>query len=329
MPPVLEDLDLTVQPGELVSLLGPSGCGKTTTLRLIAGFERPDAGRIVLEGRELASENRFVPPERRGVGMVFQDYALFPHLSVLGNVMFGLSALRGAARREQARRALALVGLTVFERRWPHELSGGQQQRVAIARALARAPQLILLDEPFSNLDAALRRHTRAEVRAILRRAGASALLVTHDQEEALAFSDRVVVMRAGRIEQSGPPEQVYQAPRTAFVASFLGHSNLLPGSAHGLTARTALGELPLHEPAYGPVLLSVRPEHLRLEAPDPTRASAEVIAREYLGHDASYLLRLEGGLELRVREAGSRPRPEGSRVGLRLEGTARVVRSS
>ncbi|MDL2344217.1 ABC transporter ATP-binding protein [Deinococcus sp. MIMF12] len=323
LPPVLEALDLRVSPGELITLLGPSGCGKTTTLRLIAGLETPDSGSIRIAGREMTAPP--VPPERRGVGLVFQDYALFPHLTVLGNVLFGLQGLPRAGRLARARETLALVGLTVFEGRLPHQLSGGQQQRVALARALAPRPALLLLDEPFSNLDAQLRHSTRQEVRAILRQSGTTAILVTHDQEEALAFSDRLVVMRAGRVEQIGPPHEVYAHPRTAFVANFLGRSNLLSGTATGLSARTALGDLPLEEPAQGAVLVSVRPEHLAFARPGEEGTPVTIVAREYRGHDVTYAVRL-GGQELLVHTSGHEVWPEGEEVRVRVTCPARVV---
>nr|WP_221269737.1 ABC transporter ATP-binding protein [Deinococcus budaensis] len=324
LPPVLDALDLQVAAGELVTLLGPSGCGKTTTLRLIAGLETPDTGHIRIAGREMTSPP--VPPERRGVGLVFQDYALFPHLTVLGNVLFGLHGLPRSQRLARARETLALVGLTVFESRLPHQLSGGQQQRVALARALAPRPTLLLLDEPFSNLDAQLRHSTRQEVRAILRGSGTTALLVTHDQEEALAFSDRLLVMRAGRVEQIGPPHEVYAHPRTAFVANFLGRSNLLSGTAAGLTARTALGDLPLAEAAHGPVMVSVRPEHLAFARPGEEGAAVTILAREYKGHDVTYTVGL-GQHELLVHTAGGEVWPEGEQVRVRVTQPARAVR--
>lgn len=325
-PAVLDGVSLSVHEGELLTLLGPSGCGKTTLLRLVAGFERPDGGSVHLGGKVAADAQHWTPPERRGVGMVFQDYALFPHLTVLQNVTFGLSGLRGRAEREaRAREVLGLVGLTVFEKRHPHQLSGGQQQRVALARALAPRPRLLLLDEPFSNLDAALRHSTRQEVRAILRRAGTTALLVTHDQEEALAFSDRVIVMRGGRVEQIGTPEQVYREPATAFVASFLGRSNLVAGTAHGDRARTPIGDVALVTPATGAVLVSVRPEDLRISR-DGVGTPATVTAREYHGHDATYSVRA-AGLDLLVHDHDAHTLTEGESVRLHVTGAGRVVR--
>jgi iron(III) transport system ATP-binding protein len=228
---------------------------------------------------------------------VFQDYALFPHLTVLQNVLFGLKDWPKAERIRRAEEVLRLVGLAGFEKRYPRALSGGQQQRVAIARTLAPQPKLVLLDEPFSNLDALLRQGTRQEIRAVLKKAGMTALLVTHDQEEALSFADRVAVMRGGRIEQVGTPEEVYYQPRTLFVAQFLGRTNLLLSTAQGLSASTPLGELALNREARGNVLLSLRPEHLALDLPDarPEARRGHVLAREFKGHDITFRVDIDG----------------------------------
>src|SRR5690606_28246254 len=268
-PPVVSGLDFEVEEGEIFALLGPSGCGRTTTLRILGGFEQLDEGCVRFEDKVLCAWGEHVPPERRGIGLVFQDYALFPHLSVLGNVLFGLKSWPRTQRRERAREVIKLVGLAGYEDRYPRELSGGQQQRVAIARSLAPQPRLVLLDEPFSNLDALLRQTTRQEIRSVLKAAGMTALLVTHDQEEALSFADRVAVMRGGRIEQVGTPEEVYYQPRTLFVAQFLGRTNLLLSQAAGRQAQTPLGKLAINREADGNVLLSLRPEHVALA--DPT----------------------------------------------------------
>ncbi|TSA81718.1 ABC transporter ATP-binding protein [Deinococcus detaillensis] len=325
LPPVVDNLSLQVAPGELLTLLGPSGCGKTTTLRLIAGLEEPDGGAVWIDGRNMTQPPQ--PPERRGVGLVFQDYALFPHLSVLGNVLFGLNRLPRAQRLLRARETLSLVGLTVFESRMPHQLSGGQQQRVALARALAPRPRLLLLDEPFSNLDAQLRHSTRQEVRTILRRSGVAAILVTHDQEEALAFSDRIALMRAGQIEQIGTPQEVYARPRTAFVASFLGRSNLLSGTVQAGVARTVLGNIQLEGKTApdGPVMISVRPEHLAFSEGN-SGAEAVVLAREFRGHAVTYTLAL-GQKELLLLDTGHTLHAEGERVRVCAVRTGRVVR--
>ncbi|MFO7546070.1 MAG: ABC transporter ATP-binding protein [Trueperaceae bacterium] len=292
-PIAVRSFDLEVRSGEILCLLGPSGCGKTTLLRLIAGFEAPDQGRVEVGGRVVAGDGVWVQPERRRIGFVFQDFALFPHMSVLDNVAFGLPGRSRAERRARAAKVLALVGLTVFQQRYPHQLSGGQQQRVALARAIATEPHLLLLDEPFSNLDAALRGATRDEVRSILKRTGTTAVMVTHDQEEALSVADRVAVMRAGHLEQLGTPEEVYLEPRTAFVAGFLGRTNLLRGTANGDHADTALGPVTLARPATGRVVLSVRPEHVAFERHPADGATPgvrlEVLRREFKGHDVTY----------------------------------------
>lgn len=226
----VDGVSLEVLPGEILTLLGPSGCGKTTTLRLIAGFEMPDDGTIHVGGKEVAGPGTWVPPEKRGVGMVFQDYALFPHLTVGENVMFGLDRLGRKARRERSREVLRVLGLDAFFHRYPHELSGGQQQRVALARALAPEPVLVLMDEPFSNLDAHLRDQVRDEVVGILRKTGVTCIFVSHDQRDALAISDRVAVMNQGRVEQVGSPREIYKHPESVFVATFVGRTNLLQG---------------------------------------------------------------------------------------------------
>jgi iron(III) transport system ATP-binding protein len=281
--PAVADASFEVEAGEIFALIGPSGCGKTTTLRMIAGFEETDSGSIELAGDDITR----VEAEKRGVGIVFQDYALFPHLNVLDNVGF---AIRDVGRRERNRRAgafLDMVGLAGYGERFPDQLSGGQQQRVALARTFAARPRLILLDEPFSNLDSALRQATRREIRQLLKQNGVGAVFVTHDQEEALSFADRIAVMRRGRIEQIGAPEEVYARPRSAFVARFLGRTNLVPGEADGSMAETALGPVPLAAPASGSVLLSLRPEHLVLE--NGPGSDAIVKARDFKGHDVTY----------------------------------------
>jgi iron(III) transport system ATP-binding protein len=324
---VVQEVSFEVGPSEVFALLGPSGCGKTTTLRLIAGFEQADRGQIWLDGQEITRR----PPEERGIGFVFQDYALFPHLSVYENVAFGLRHLRGKARQERVLEVLGLVGLTVFRDRKPGELSGGQQQRVALARAIAPGPKLVLLDEPFSSLDAALRQSTRDEVRSLLKQSGIGAILVTHDQEEALSFADRLAVMRSGQLEQIGTPEEVYHHPRTPFVAQFLGRTNLIPGEARGLEAETPLGRVMLAEEARGAVLLSLRPEGLALAAPLEhlgivgRQLEGMVLAREFKGHDMTYRIQL-GGRELLVQESPESPFRPGDKVRVLVRAKAVVV---
>jgi iron(III) transport system ATP-binding protein len=312
----VSDVTLAIGHGELVAVLGPSGCGKTTLLRLIAGFERPDAGTIVVGEDELAGGSRFVPPERRRVGMVFQDYALFPHLSVEANVAFGLARRPPEARVRLTRRTLELVGLQHKAARHPHELSGGERQRVALARALAPEPELVLLDEPFSSLDATLRAGLRREVELILRDAEATALLVTHDQEEALSLADRVAVMREGRIVQMGAPQDVYARPASRWTAQFVGEVNVLAGVARGGGVETELGVFDLGASATGSVHVAVRPEQLDLRADE--RGNAEVVAREFRGHDVLYRLRHEGGRTVLVQLSSLELHDVGARVFVR-----------
>jgi putative spermidine/putrescine transport system ATP-binding protein len=283
----LDNLDLTVQPGELIALLGPSGCGKTTTLRLLAGLEDADTGRINVGGRDITR----LPASKRDMGMVFQAYSLFPHMTVQQNVAFGLR-LRKISSAQRDRRALEmldLVELGTQADRYPHQISGGQQQRVALARALAIEPQVLLLDEPLSALDAKVRAQLRDQIRRIQLEVGITTLFVTHDQEEALAIADRVGVMRAGRLEQLAPPTEVYSRPATAFVAEFVGLSNRLAGTVSGTSVSVRGHDLPLVDTATpaGPVTAIVRPEAVTL-ASDSTGESGPmtgtVIASTFLG---------------------------------------------
>jgi iron(III) transport system ATP-binding protein len=290
----VREVSLEIEHGELMAVLGPSGCGKTTLLRLIAGFEAPDGGSVAVGEETVAGPGTLVPPEKRRVGMVFQDYALFPHLTVEANVAFGLSRRPREEREELTRRTLELVGLQHKTSRYPHELSGGERQRVALARALAPEPEVVLLDEPFSSLDATLRGDLRREVELILRDAEATALLVTHDQEEALSLADRLAVMREGRIVQVGAPEEVYGRPASRWAAQFVGEVNVLAGVAREDGVETELGRFDLRAPATGTVHVAVRPEQLELTARHD--GNAEVVSREFRGHDVLYRLRHEGG---------------------------------
>ncbi len=264
----VSNLCLTVEKGEIVTLLGPSGCGKSTTLRMIAGFKKADKGSITLAGNIMSSSNTWIPPERRGVGMVFQDYALFPHLNVFNNVGFGY---KDRDRKERIAEIIELVNLKGYEKRYPHQLSGGQQQRVALARALARKPVVILLDEPFSSLDADLRNHMRLEVKRIIKESGATAIFVSHDQKDALAISDSIVVMNHGIIQQKGTPQEIYQYPRNKFVATFVGQTNILKGKTgeDKYSVITALGAIRRTQP-HGlkpgeEVYVSIRPDSLEV----------------------------------------------------------------
>lgn len=316
-------VDLDIADGELVSVLGPSGCGKTTLLRCIAGFETPDAGTIDVGGELVAGHGKVVPPERRRIGMVFQDYALFPHLKVGANVGFGLDKVSGEQREHKVVSTLELVGLQHKADRFPHELSGGERQRVALARAIAPEPAMVLLDEPFSSLDATLRADLRREVALILREADATALLVTHDQEEALTLGDRVAVMREGAIVQQGPPAEVYARPTKRWTAQFVGEVNVLAGVARGAQVETALGHLDLVEPASGPVHIALRPEQLRLDT--EREPNAEVVDRDFRGHDVLYRLRYETGLTLLVQLPSLRLHEVGAKVFVGPEAAVRT----
>jgi iron(III) transport system ATP-binding protein len=306
----VDDARLTVERGELLAVLGPSGCGKTTMLRLIAGFDVPDAGSVRIDGRAV-SGTAWVPPERRQVGMVFQDYALFPHLAVAANVGYGLARNR---RGERVTEVLALVGLSGFGERYPHELSGGQQQRVALARALAPRPSVVLLDEPWSNIDSLLRASMRDELAAILRAAGVSVLLVTHDREEAFSIADRIAVMRAGAIVQSGTPEDVYFGPITTWAGQFVGAANLVPGTLAEGRVETPLGRFaaPNGTPSAR-VRVLVRPELLELRPDD--QGEGEVVAREFRGHDVFYRVRLADGTIVCSHRPSTEVVPLGARV--------------
>jgi iron(III) transport system ATP-binding protein len=332
---VLRDISLEVERGEVLVLLGPSGSGKTTLLRLVAGFQQPDDGRILVADEDVTS----VPPERRNFGMVFQHYALFPHLSVDGNIGFGLAS-RGVSRRQRRSRVaevLPLVDLQGFENRRVQEISGGQQQRVALARALAPDPQLMLLDEPLSNLDPSLRERTRRELKNAIRRVGITAVWVTHEQEEAFDVGDRVAVLNQGRLEQVGSPEDLYLEPRTLFVAGFVGRASMLKGVLSA-EDRVELGDSrflgrganwpvqPVGEMGPGQqVVISLRPEGLELTEADRRDAlSGEVLERQYRGEVTYYRVLLEMGGEVLV--AG---RSDDAETGARVAVTLRQAESS
>lgn len=298
--PAVRQLSLGLAQGELGCLLGPSGCGKTTLLRAIAGFHPPTAGRIVLRGHDATR----LPPEKRGIGFVFQDLALFPHLSVAKNVGFGLHRLSRGEREPRIEETLAMLGLSRFAQRYPHELSGGQQQRVALARSLAPRPSLLLLDEPFSSLDAHLRLSLRADLREVLKRLNIGALLVTHDQEEAFAFADTVGVMEDGHLRQWAPGFEVYHEPRTAFVARFVGEGRFLRGhvrDAH--TVQTTLGlhrsESPLDAEVDSLVRVLMRPDDLLPEDSSGGGIETTVLSAAFRGAETFYLLRLDDGQEI------------------------------
>jgi iron(III) transport system ATP-binding protein len=342
---VLSGVELEVPSGSFTAILGPSGSGKTTLLRIIAGFERPDAGEVRLGQRVVDDgEHRFVPCERRRIGYVPQEGSLFPHLNVGRNVAFGLA--REDRHGTRVGELLELVGLSGMARRYPHQLSGGQQQRVALARALAPGPDIVLLDEPFSSLDASLRASVRADVHEVLRLSGATSILVTHDQDEALSMADQVAILRGGVIAQINTPSSLYRLPRDAELAQFLGEANLVEGTAAGTMVQTALGELemvlrpasadapdpdpdPDQAPAPGPVRVMVRPEQLILDDAGARGVPGVVRSYEYFGHDAVVRVQPEiGGLpELVVRITGADPLVPGTRVGVSVHGAVMVWR--
>jgi iron(III) transport system ATP-binding protein len=320
----VDGVDLDVPSGGTCALLGPSGCGKTTTLRMIAGLERPDAGEIAVGGRVVSGPGCFVPAEERRIGMVFQDYALFPHMDVAANVGYGLGRKPDPAR---VREALELVGLGDAGKRLVHELSGGQQQRVALARALAPTPDLVLLDEPFSNLDASLRDRLRQEVSEILRKAGVTAIFVTHDQEEAMSIAEQVAVMCGGRVAQCGTPEEVYLRPATRWMATFLGDIEVLPGDAVQGRASCELGSLPIDAHLDGPVDVLVRPEGIAVGVSGPANAAhAEVVSRRFFGHDQLLGLKLRSGQVVRSRRLGFPAWHPGDHVQVWIEGPVEVL---
>ena len=314
----VSQIELAVNYGELLVLVGPSGCGKTTLLRLIAGFEVPDGGTLAVGGRLMSRPHYTLPPEKRRVGMVFQDYALFPHLDVVGNIGYGLS--RAPNRAGRIREVLVLVGLEGLERRMPHELSGGEQQRVALARALAPSPDVVLLDEPFSNLDENLRTRVRTEVRQILVEAGATAIFVTHDQEEAMVLGDRIGVMNNGRLEQVDTPERIFHRPATRFVAEFMGVADFLRATVDGDVLVTELGILP--RPADidqgEAVEVMVRPDDVAIHADEA--GLGIVVGQVFQGAHYLYTVRLPSGTELHALQQHYQAFPLGSRVSARLD---------
>jgi iron(III) transport system ATP-binding protein len=322
----LQDLTLAVEEGAILSVLGPSGCGKTTVLRSIAGFERPQRGRIRIAGRCVCDRSHWVPAEERGVGMVFQDYALFPHLTVANNIAFGLHRREKAVQQQLVAETLEFVGLKGLGDRYPHELSGGQQQRVAIARALAPKPVVILLDEPFSNLDPDMRGQMREEVQEILQRSGTTAVLVTHDHDEAFAIADRVAVLNAGRLEQLDTPEVIYHTPSTRFVADFVGQADFLPGRVENGKIQTEVGlfENVAGYPPGTEVDIMIRPDDVHILPASP--GSARITARIFKGSENLYTVVLSSGRPLHSSEASTTVYPVGMTVELKVIATHVVL---
>jgi iron(III) transport system ATP-binding protein len=330
-------IQLEVQEGEMLTLLGPSGCGKTTTLRCIAGLEKPNDGDIVIDGKSMIAEG-FVPPSRRGIGMVFQNYAVWPHMKVHNNVVYGLK-LQGDSRqkiREKSRQVLEMVGLGGLEDRYPAQLSGGQQQRVALARALIRNPKVLLLDEPLSNLDAKLREKMRFEIKSLVRRMNITAVYVTHDQAEAMVISDRIAVMNSGNLVQLGTPEEIYARPATKFVADFIGTMNFVPGKIERIVpdsdevyvrsefnADLRCKRLATTEITPGQaVFASIRPEDVEVvpEPPQPGENlfKGTIAHRAYLGNFLYFFVQVDG-TEIRVQVSHHLPQVEGQEIYVHL----------
>ena len=294
--PAVRDVSLTLKPGEIACLLGPSGCGKTTLLRIAAGIDKPDSGRLLFDGQEMAGPSRFVPPERRNIGLMFQDFALFPHLSIIDNVAFGLKNLPREEALTIARHALERVGLAHYAASYPHHLSGGEQQRVALARALVPRPQVLLMDEPFSGLDQRLRESVRAETLTLLRETRASCLLVTHDPVEAMGLADRIFLMRQGELIQSGTPEQLYRQPADAAAARFFSDTNELRGLVDGGNVLTALGAFPLPDGVRGPgAVVLVRPQGIRRAEEGAQGVEGLVTESRFQGDDVKCTVLFKG----------------------------------
>lgn len=322
--PAVNGIDLELEQGSFLALLGPSGCGKTTLLRLIAGFETPDRGTVEVAGRPVATLSIFIPPEKRRVGIVFQDYALFPHLSVGDNIAYGLR--RDTNRKARVEEMLSLVGMNGYGGRMPHELSGGEQQRVAIARALAPEPKVVLLDEPFSNLDADLRTRIRSEVKGILACAGASVIFVTHDQEEAMFMGDRVGVMNKGKLEQLDTPEAIFHAPATPFVAQFIGIADFLDGKTGDGYVATEIGELPVYGefPQGIVVRVMIRPDFFDIKPAED--GVGEIVDRVFHGMHYLYRVRLPSGATVRSLQHHTRDFQVGTKVSFRRNSGHKVT---
>jgi iron(III) transport system ATP-binding protein len=316
----IPELTLEIKKGEFFSLLGPSGCGKTTILRLIAGLEKPDKGNIAI-GERVVAGSEWVQPEKRRIGLVFQDYALFPHMTVFKNIAFGLTGCSKNELKKKVIELLNVIGLSNMADRYPHELSGGQQQRVALARALAPSPQVMLLDEPFSNLDADLRMELRTETKRILKESGTTAILVTHDQEEAFSLSDRVGVLNNGRLEQVGTPDEIYHRPITRFVAGFVGRADFVRGRIEGNSVISGIGAFPLAgeiQHGFQDVDMMIRPDDVDFVI-DP-KGNASIIEAEFLGAEIIYKISLLDGKVIHSIKSSTKIFSVGSRVSISVD---------
>lgn len=324
--PAIKDISFSIREGEILCLLGPSGCGKTTVLRAIAGFEPVRSGQIILSDRLVSSSTETVPTEERRVGMVFQEYALFPHLRVADNIAFGLHHLSRAERTCRVQEMLRLTGLEGLERRYPHELSGGQQQRVALSRALVQNPVLLLLDEPFSNLDPDMASRMRQDLHSLLRRTKTTTILVTHDHEEAFAMADRIAVLNRGEIEQLEAPELIYHLPATRFVADFVGQADFVTGEIRQGLVHTELGEFPnTIDGAEGShVMVMIRPDDIHL-VPNKS-ANSRIVARQFRGSENLYTVQLPSGQLVHSSESSTSVYHEGTAVELRVSATHTVL---
>ena len=324
--PAIRDISLSVREGEILCLLGPSGCGKTTVLRAIAGFEPVRTGEILLSGRVVSSPSETVPTEHRRIGMVFQEYALFPHLRVADNIAFGLNHLPRVERKRRVDEMLCMTGLEGFERRYPHELSGGQQQRVALSRALVQHPVLLLLDEPFSNLDPDMAGRMRQEVHTLLRRMKTTSIMVTHDHDEAFAMADRIAVLNQGVLEQMDSPELIYHLPATRFVADFVGQADFISGQVQQGLVHTELGTFPdtINSSEGDHVAVMIRPDDVHL-VPNKS-AEPRIMARQFRGSENLYTVQLPSGQIVHSSESSTSVYQEGTSVELRVSATHTVL---
>jgi iron(III) transport system ATP-binding protein len=324
--PAIHDISFSGREGEILCLLGPSGCGKTTILRAIAGLEPVRSGQIFLSGRLVSSSSETIPTEERRVGMVFQEYALFPHLRVADNIAFGLGRLSRAERKCRVQEMLRLTGLEGLDRRYPHELSGGQQQRVALSRALVQNPVLLLLDEPFSNLDPDMAGRMRQEVHTLLRRMKTTTILVTHDHDEAFAMADRIAVLNQGVLEQMDSPELIYHLPATRFVADFVGQADFIPGRIRQGMVHTELGEFPdtMNSAEGSTVVVMIRPDDIHL-MPNKS-AEPRIMSRQFRGSENLYTIRLPSGQVVHSSESSTSVYQEGTAVELRVSATHTVL---